>query len=101
MSGGHDWPSGTLAGSSSTGIDPLSDVLRAVRLTGAVFFRIDARSPWTIEMPDTSALADVILPRAQHVISYHVVTRGACFGALVGHAPVRVEAGDILVFPHG
>ena len=72
-----------------------------MRLTGAVFFRIDATSPWVIEMPDASALADVIRPRPQHVISYHVVTRGACHGALLGHAPVRLEAGDILVFPHG
>jgi hypothetical protein len=58
------------------GIDPFSDVLRAVRLTGAVFFRVDATSPWVIEVPDTSALASVTLPRAQDVISYHVMTHG-------------------------
>ena len=83
------------------GIDPLSDVLRAVRLTGAVFFRVEATSPWVIEVPDTSALASVTLPRAQHVISYHVVTRGACSAALLGAAPVRLEEGDVLVLPHG
>ena len=42
--------------------DPLSDVLRAVRLTGAVFFRVDASSPWVIEMPDSSTLATVTRP---------------------------------------
>jgi AraC-like DNA-binding protein len=83
------------------GIDPLSDVLRAVRLTGAVFFRVDATSPWVIEMPDTSALASAILPRAQHVVSYHVVTRGSCRAALLGGAPVQLGHGDVLVFPHG
>jgi AraC-like DNA-binding protein len=76
-------------------------VLRAVRLTGAVFFRVDATSPWVIEMPDTSALAPVTLPRAQHVISYHVVTHGSCWGMRLEGAPVKVEAGDVLVFPHG
>jgi AraC-like DNA-binding protein len=83
------------------GIDLLSDVLRAVRLSGAVFFRVDATSPWVIEVPDTAALAAVTLPRAQHVISYHVVTRGSCSGALLGGASVRLEEGDVLVFPHG
>jgi AraC-like DNA-binding protein len=122
VDGRHDGPSGSLAGSSGAarphaassgtlapesaaleapGADPLSDVLRAVRLTGAVFFRVDATAPWVIEVPDTSALAAVTLPRAQHVISYHVVTHGACWGALLGGAAVKLEEGDVLVLPHG
>jgi AraC-like DNA-binding protein len=76
-------------------------VLRAVRLTGAVFFRLDATSPWVVEMPDTSVLAAVTMPRVQHVISYHVVTRGTCSGALLAGASVRLAAGDVLVIPHG
>ena len=73
-----------------------------MRLSGALFFRVDATSPWVIEMPDTAALASVTLPRAHHVISYHVVTRGACSGALLGGGEaVRLQAGDVLVFPHG
>src|SRR5262245_9392154 len=96
--------SGGLALESSAeapGFDPLSDVLRAVRLTGTVFFQVDASSPWVIEMPDSSVLASVTLPRAQHVISYHVVTRGSCWGTLMDSPPVRLEAGDVLLFPHG
>ena len=31
--------------------DVLSDVLRAVRLTGAVFFAVDATAPWALEGP--------------------------------------------------
>ena len=97
--------SGALAPASGSceapGSDPLSDVLRAVRLTGAVFFRVEATAPWVIEMPDTSALVSVTLPRAQHVISYHVVTRGSCCGALLDGASVQLEQGDVLVFPHG
>jgi AraC-like DNA-binding protein len=79
----------------------LSDVLRTVRLTGALFFLVDASSPWSIPLPDGARLAPVILPRAQHVISYHVVTEGSGWGAIVGGAPVRLEAGDVLVLPHG
>jgi hypothetical protein len=105
VAGSHDAASGFLVESSgageSPGIDPLSDVLRAVRLTGAVFFEVRARSPWVIEVPDTAALASVTLPRAQHVISYHVVTRGSCRGALLDGASVELAQGDVLVFPHG
>jgi AraC-like DNA-binding protein len=73
-----------------------------VRLTGAVFFRVEATSPWVIEMPAAGALAPVTLPRAQHVISYHVVTRGSCSGGLlVGDEAVQLREGDVLVFPHG
>ena len=33
------------------GKDVLSDVLRAIKLTGALFFRVDASSPWSVEVP--------------------------------------------------
>jgi AraC-like DNA-binding protein len=97
-SGGHDRESSQ---AGSVGIDVLSDVLRTVRLTGALFFRVHASSPWGLEIPDGSALAPAILPRAQHVISYHVVTAGTCWGGLVGQRQVELVAGDILVFPQG
>jgi AraC-like DNA-binding protein len=82
-------------------VDLLSDVLRAVRLTGALFFLVDAGSPWEAHVPDGGALAPAVLPQAQHLISYHVVTHGACWGALHGARPLRLEAGDVLVLPHG
>ena len=81
--------------------DPLSDVLRTVRLTGALFFMMDVSSPWEAEVPDGTTLAANTLPGAQHVISYHVVTAGACWGGLVDEAPVRLETGDVLVLPRG
>jgi AraC-like DNA-binding protein len=66
-----------------------------------LFFLVDARAPWGLALPDGSRLASAILPRAQHVISYHVVTEGACWGGLGAETQVRLEAGDVLVFPHG
>jgi AraC-like DNA-binding protein len=85
----------------SDGIDPLSDVLQTVRLTGALLFLVDATSPWTAEAPPGSALAPVILPGAQHVISYHLITAGGCWCALPGAPPMRLDAGDVLVISHG
>jgi AraC-like DNA-binding protein len=81
--------------------DALSQVLRAVKLTGAVFFHVDASSPWVAEAPPGPAIVADIMPGSQHLIPYHAITRGGCWGGLVGQPPIRVETGDIIVFPHG
>lgn len=84
-------------------MDVLSDVLRAVRLTGAVYFDIDAGFPWVGESPPTEAIAAAIMPEAQHIISFHAVVSGSCWAGL-GDAsvpPIRVEAGDVVLFPQG
>ena len=82
--------------------DPLSDVLRTVRLTGGLFFLVDASPPWVVEVPAAESFRPILLPDAQHMISYHVVTQGSCWAALTdGEAPVRLDAGDVVLFPHG
>src|SRR5262249_6054636 len=83
------------------GADALSDVLRAVRLTGAVFFTVDVSPPWATPVPDAATLAPLIMPSAQHLISYHLVTAGSWWAMPAGSAPVRLEAGDVIVFPRG
>ena len=82
-------------------MDVLSDVLRTVRLTGAVFFPMETSSPWADEIPAASAFAHIVLPGAQQVVSYHIVTEGGCWAALRGGSPIRLEAGDILVIKAG
>lgn len=81
--------------------DTLSEVLRAVRLTGAVFFTVDASSPWVAETPPGSEVGPHIMPGVEHVIEYHVVTAGSCWGGIVGEQALRLEAGDVIVFPQG
>jgi AraC-like DNA-binding protein len=81
--------------------DTLSDVLEVVRLTGALFFIVDATTPWVAEAPASTQLAPVILPNVQHVVSYHVVSEGACWCESPGQAALRLEKGDVLVVPHG
>ena len=82
-------------------VDTLSDVLRSVRLTGAVFFDVETRAPWVAESPHAREIADSVLPGVQHVIPYHVVTSGSGYAALIGEPPIRLEAGDVIVLPHG
>jgi AraC-like DNA-binding protein len=81
--------------------DVLSDVLRTVRLTGALFFPMEASSPWADEVPAATVLAPAILPGAQHVLSYHIVTRGECWATVAGCPPVSLKAGDVLLVPRG
>lgn len=82
-------------------MDTLSDVLRAVRLHGAVFFKVEATTPWAAEAPAGESVATHIMPGVEHVIEYHVVTRGSCWGGLVDEPAIRLEAGDVIVFPQG
>lgn len=81
--------------------DVLSDVLRAVRLTGAVFFDFDLSSPWVVEAPPSREIAARVMPGAQRVIEYHLIARGAGWGSGVGQAPIRLREGDLIVFPQG
>jgi AraC-like DNA-binding protein len=81
--------------------DTLSDVLRAVRLRGAVFFSFEASTPWVAEAPPARELGTHIMPGVEHVIEYHVIKRGCSWGGIVDEPPVRLEQGDVIVFPQG
>src|SRR5260370_24731842 len=81
--------------------DALSDVLRAVRLAGALYFDVAARAPWVAEQPAREMVLPKILPGAQHLIAYHVVTEGRCFAGIIGAEPIAVEAGEVVVFTKG
>lgn len=82
-------------------MDTLSDVLQAVRLTGAVFFDLNASEPWVAESPAGRGIVRRLFPDADHLIPYHVLTRGSCWGGLLDEPPIRLSAGDVIVFPHG
>ena len=84
--------------------DVLSEVLSAVRLSGSIFFDVTATAPWVAEAPPSADIAQAVMPGAHHAIEYHVVTQGSCWISIVDGAPfepVRLDAGDIVVIPHG
>jgi AraC-like DNA-binding protein len=82
-------------------MDALSDVLRAVRLTGAVFFDVRASEPWVAQSPPGGSIVGGIFPGADHLMFYHVVTQGGCWGGPLDEPPVHLSAGDVILFPHG
>lgn len=82
-------------------MDVLSDLLRVVRLDGAYFYPVEAGEPWCVVSARASELAPRILPGAEHLISYHILTRGYCYAGLAGAEQVELLAGDVILFPHG
>jgi AraC-like DNA-binding protein len=81
--------------------DTLSDLLRAVRLQGAVFYYIEGADPWVAEAPAAAEIIPAIMPGAGHMIEFHAVVKGSCWAALVGESPIRVNEGDVILFPQG
>jgi len=81
-------------------MDALSHVLGAVRLNGAAFFALDAAVAWPLDGASGPAAA---LRRFdfEQVIECHVVTAGSCWGGLPDEPAIRLEMGDVIVFPRG
>jgi AraC-like DNA-binding protein len=82
-------------------MDGLSELLRAIRLTGTAFIEAQLSAPWAVETPTRSAIATRLASRAGRIIPYHVVTQGSCFVELEGQPPVQLGANDTVLFPHG
>jgi AraC-like DNA-binding protein len=82
-------------------MDALSEVLGAVRLTGAVFLDMELRDQWSYLTAPARKIADVLMPEADHVIPYHLVTEGTCYARLLDAGPVELHAGDLILFPAG
>jgi AraC-like DNA-binding protein len=82
-------------------MDALSEVLSAVRLTGAVFLEMQMRENWSYLTAPARAIADVIMPEADHVISYHLLLSGQCYARLPEGEPVKLRAGEVVMFPGG
>ncbi|MCW5635606.1 MAG: AraC family transcriptional regulator [Rubrivivax sp.] len=81
--------------------DILSDVLRSVRLRAAVFYYLSCGPRWAAEAPPAAEIGAAVMPGAEHVMEFHVVTKGGGWAALLGEPPIPLSEGDILMFPHG
>jgi AraC-like DNA-binding protein len=82
-------------------VDALSDVLRVVRLNGAVFLDAHFTAPWCVGEPSGVEVCIQEMPRAQHVVIYHMVTEGSVHVSVPGQQPKIAETGDLIVIPSG
>ncbi len=89
----------SLEGAAS--LDILSDVLRVVRLTGSVFFVGEFSAPWVIDEPGADFLTHSAIPNAECIVLFHILIEGDCYVCPKGLPAVHMQAGDVIILPHG
>src|SRR5262249_45459707 len=79
--------------------DVLSDVLRSIRLTGAVFFSVDAVAPWAFDGPATAAVEPFLGAGVARVAPSPPSASGGGGVGGGGDPPVQLQAGDVILLP--
>lgn len=92
-------------------MDVLSEVLRAVKLRGAVFFNGEFSSPWCFRSERSALAAPVLVPLLQdqersdsdasRLIVFHFLIEGRAYARLPDGSREELTAGDIVILPHG
>jgi AraC-like DNA-binding protein len=83
-------------------MDVLSEVLKAVKLDGAVFFHGEFSAPWCARQPDGRSMASYLSSSSTHIIIFHLLTEGRGYARIEENGrPVSLSPGDIIIFPHG
>ena len=81
-------------------MDALSELLRVVKLNGALFFDAHCSAPWCVRSPSSATFGPYIDAQASHIIEFHVMTEGSGY-VRVGGETTPLAAGDIFMIPHG
>ena len=80
----------------------LSEVLKAVKLDGAMFYNAEFSSPWCARSIDARTVTSYLSPNSQQVIIFHLLTEGRGYAHVEGDdRPLPLNAGDIVIVPHG
>ena len=82
-------------------MDALSQVLNAVRLTGAIFFNGEFTAPWGFEASRVETLCSLLPAGTGRLLIYHLVIEGQAVLRTAGGAQTRLGSGDVVVLPHG
>ena len=82
-------------------MDALSEAMRAVRVTGALFFNGEFAAPWRFASPAQDQIVAKISPDSERLVLFHLVTDGHATARTDGHDEVSLTAGEMIVFPHG
>ena len=82
-------------------MDALSEAMRAVRITGALFFNGEFAAPWRFATPAQDQVRPTVSPDSERLVLFHLVTEGRASARTAEHEEIELVAGDIVVFPHG
>ncbi|MES2149605.1 MAG: AraC family transcriptional regulator [Pseudomonadota bacterium] len=81
--------------------DILSEMLRSFHVRSAVFHHLGFSAEWVVETPAMSETKGGIIPGAESMMQFHVISKGSGWACIDGQPPVRLVTGDIVIFPHG
>jgi Cupin len=81
-------------------MDALSELLRVVKLTGAMFFNAQCSAPWCLRSPPSRTFNPYVASPSSHVIEFHLIAGGRGY-VRVGEETTPLAAGDIVMMPHG
>ena len=81
-------------------MDALSELLRVVKLDGALFFNAECGSPWCVLSPPSKTFAPHVATPSSHIIEFHLIAEGRAY-IRVGEETTPLSAGDIVMVPHG
>jgi AraC-like DNA-binding protein len=79
----------------------LTEALRMVRLTGAVYLRGEFTAPWGFDTPAARDLVMALCPEAEQLVIFHAVIEGTCEVRLESGESVRGEEGEFIILPYG
>ncbi len=83
-------------------MDVLSEVLRVVKLEGALFFNGEFSAPWFLRSSPAAAMVPYVSASPGHrLIIFHFLTEGRAYARHLDGPREELTAGDIVVFPHG
>jgi AraC family transcriptional regulator, alkane utilization regulator len=81
-------------------MDALSEVLKALRLTTGIFLDAEFTAPWCVDSSPGPEDVRILLPRAEQVSIFHVLTEGRCLVRLSeGGDTLELRRGDLIMFP--
>lgn len=81
-------------------LDVLSEVLKTVKLDGAMFYNGEFSAPWSLRSPPSVTVAPYLAPGG-HVIIFHLLTEGRATARVDDGESVSLQPGDVVIFPHG
>ncbi|MBS0389263.1 MAG: AraC family transcriptional regulator [Proteobacteria bacterium] len=81
-------------------VDPLSDVLRVIRLAGGVFLEAEFTAPWCVAGKVSAEHCRPLQVTPRHVMATHFVAAGSMQLQIDGSDPVEARAGELLLLPH-
>jgi len=76
-------------------------VLRSIRASGGLFFRVRMRAPFAVESLPAARVKARFAPDADRIFPFHLVTSGRIWFSVAGRAPVELGPNDVVVLPHG